>query len=71
MQDKKQQLQLDMEQWTGSKLGKEWESQFLSRLMKSPGPLRRKGSRALEKEKGVRGSQGGEKDKRFIYTALS
>ena len=28
-------------------------------------------SGALEKEKGVRGSQGGEKDKRFIYTALS
>ena len=24
MQDKKQQLELDMEQWTGSKLGKEW-----------------------------------------------
>ena len=68
---KKQQLQLDMEQWTGSKLGKEWESQFLSRLIKSPGPLRRKGSRPLEKEKGVPGSQGGKKDKRLIYTALS
>ena len=24
MQDKKQQLELDMEQWTGSKLGKEY-----------------------------------------------
>ena len=24
MQDKKQQLEPDMEQWTGSKLGKEW-----------------------------------------------
>ena len=25
MQDKKQQLELDMEQWTGSKLGKEYD----------------------------------------------
>ena len=25
MQDKKQQLELDMEQWTGSKLGKDYD----------------------------------------------
>ena len=40
-----------------------WESQFLGRLIRSPGFPRRKGSGALEKEKGVWGSQG-EKDKR-------
>ena len=49
-----------------------WESSSLGKLISSPGPSRRKGSRALEKDKGVRGSQGGEKDKSFFfYTALS
>ena len=43
-----------------------WESSSLVRLIRSPGPSRRKGSRALEKEKGVQGSQGGEKDKSFF-----
>ena len=33
---------------------------IVSGLIRSPGPSRRKGSRALEKEKGVPGSQGGE-----------
>ena len=32
MQDKKQQLELDMEQWTGSKLGKEYVKDVLSEL---------------------------------------
>ena len=44
-----------------------WESQFLGRLIRSPGSLRRrKGSRALKREKGVRVSQGREKDKHFF-----
>ena len=44
-----------------------WESQFLGRLIRSPvSSRRRKGSRALEKEKGVGVSQGGEKDKHFF-----
>ena len=34
---------------------------IVSGLIRGPGPSRRKGSRALEKEKGVPGSQGGEK----------
>jgi hypothetical protein len=39
--------------------------------MRSPGSLRRrKGSRALEKDKGVQGSQEGEKDKHFFSTLL-
>ena len=43
------------------------ESQFLGRLIRSPvSSRRRKGSRALEKEKGVGVSQGGEKDKHFF-----
>ena len=43
-----------------------WESQFLDRLIRSPAFLRRrKGSGALDKEKGVWGSQG-EKDKRSL-----
>ena len=33
MQDKKQQLELDMEQWTGSKLGKEYVKALLSVLL--------------------------------------
>ena len=45
-----------------------WESQFLGRLIRSPGsPRRRKKSRVPEKEKGVRGSQGGKKDKLFFF----
>jgi len=36
---------------------------ILGRLIRNPGPSRRKGSRALQEEKGVWGSQGGEKDK--------
>ena len=36
---------------------------ILGRLIRSPGPSRRKESRALEEEKGIWGSQGGEKDK--------
>ena len=47
-----------------------WESQFLGRLLRSPGsPRRRKGSGALKKKKGVWGSQG-EKDKLFFPTSL-
>ena len=47
-----------------------WESQFLGRLLRSPGSLRRrKGSGALKKKKGVWGSQG-EKDKLFFPTSL-
>ena len=33
MQIKKQQLELDMEQWTGSKLGKEYQGCLLSPLL--------------------------------------
>ena len=60
MQVKKQQLELNMEQQAGSKLGKEyvkavyfWESQILGRLIRSPG---------VPKERGVWNSQGGRKD---------
>ena len=50
-------------------------SHWLSRVregggarIRSPGtPRRRKGSGALKKEKGVQGSQGGEKDKHFFF----
>ena len=51
-------------------LSNHWESSSLGRLIRSPGPLRRRESRAFEKEKGVWGSQG-EKDKLFSYIALS
>ena len=45
-----------------------WESQLLARLIRSPRtPRKRKGSGALKKEKGVQGSQGGEKDKHFFF----
>ena len=48
------------------------ESQFLGRLIRSPGsPRKRKRSRALEEEIGVWGSQGGEKDNIFFSIALS
>ena len=40
---------------------------ILGRQIRNPGPSRRKGSRALEEEKGVWGSQGGEKDKPFFF----
>ena len=46
------------------------ESQFLGRLIRSPGSLRRKkGSGALKEEIGVWNSQGG-KDKIFFSTFL-
>ena len=56
---------------TGPKLNSSfpyhWESQFLGRLIRSPGfPRRREGSEALKEEIGVWGSQGGEKDKFFF-----
>ena len=45
----------------------ECESQFLGRLIRSPGSLRRrKGSGALKEEIGVWNSQGGGKDKHFF-----
>ena len=45
----------------------QWESQFLGRLIRSPGsPRRRKGSGALEVQIGVWNSQGGGKDKHFF-----
>ena len=33
MQDKNQQLELDMEQWTGSKLGKEYSRLYIITLL--------------------------------------
>ena len=46
--------------------GWKWESEFLARLIRSPGsPRRREGSGALKKEIAVWTSQGGEKDKHF------
>ena len=49
------------------KLTRYWESQFLGRLIRSPGsPRRKKGCGALEGEVGVWNSQGGEKDKIFF-----
>ena len=64
MQVKKQQIELNIEQQIGSKLGKEyvkavyfWESQILGRLIRSPG---------VPKERGVWNSQGGRKDKLFL-----
>ena len=33
MQDKKQQLELDMEQWTGSKSGKEYVKLYIVTLL--------------------------------------
>ena len=45
------------------------ESQFLGRLIRSPGsPRRRKGSRALKVEIGVWNSQGGRKDELFFFS---
>ena len=56
--------------WSGE-TGFGCESQLLGRLIKSPGtPRRRKESGALEKEKRVWDSQGGEKDKHFIFPIL-
>ena len=48
--------------------GGEWESQFLSRLIRSPeSPRRGKGSGAPKEEKGVRGSQGRERKIIFFF----
>ena len=46
-----------------------WESQFLGKMIRSPGSLRRrKGSRALEEEIGIWSSQGREKGKIFFFS---
>ena len=57
MQVKKQQIELNMEQQTGSKSGKEhvkvvycWESQLLGRLIRSPGVPKERGSGILKEE---------------------
>ena len=48
----------------------QWESQFLSRLIRSLGsPRRKKGSGALEEEIGVWNSQGGAKDKQLFFSS--
>ena len=47
------------------------ESQFLDRLIRSPGSLRkREGSGTLKAKIGVWGSQGGEKDKHFLFSTF-
>ena len=49
-----------------------WESQFLGRLIRSPGPLRRrKGSEVLKEKVGVWNSQGAGKDKCLFPPLLS
>ena len=49
-----------------------WESQFLGRLIRSPGSLRRtKGSGVLKEEIGVWNSQGGGMDSLLFYTPWS
>ena len=49
----------------------ECESQFLGRLIRSPGSLRRrKGSGALKEEIGVWNSQGGGKDKHLFFSTF-
>ena len=48
-----------------------WESQFLGRLIRSPGsPRRREESGALEEKIGISSSQGGKKDKFFFLHSL-
>ena len=50
------------------KEGVEWESQFLVRLLRCPGSLRRRvGSRVLEEDIRVWSAQGGRKDKHFFF----